>query len=81
MALSPGLINNNFKELVDYSTINGLGSIQSSRLKGALKSCTKWKIFIDKNEQVKESYIRPKKKKADWLLQLLYNREWEGLIR
>ena len=30
-----------FKELVDYSTINELGSIQSSRLKGALRSCTK----------------------------------------
>lgn len=68
MALSPGLINNNFKELVDYSTINELGSIQSSRLKGALRSCTKWKIFIDKNEQVKESYIRPKKKKKSRLI-------------
>ena len=36
-----------------------------------MRSCTKWKIFVGKNEQVKGSYIRPKKKKKKW---------WNNLI-
>ena len=37
------------------------GSIQSSRWKETLRSCTKWKSFIDRREREQGGFIRQKK--------------------